>query len=295
MMISDFIVLPLMHMRKILLFVFVLSSLIIGAQEKLSVVTLKNGTELTGVIKAIDPLDAMTIIIGGVETTIKMSDVAKVDERTNVETPSKALQLTKNSKLIVTDTKEYPDSFQIDVNGTKINMILVRGGDMNMGFEGDDSVDMNSEPVHPVSVTSFYISNKCITSKLAKELIDKKVDTGRLYYRGKWKDIEALIRQINQITGLPLRVPTEAEWEFAACSDKQNLIFEYNDDDEFCSDYFGSFDNFYNTIDPTGPDTGRRHVVRYYGKGDRKFDRDHSDPANRIRLVMKAKDYMQSN
>lgn len=282
-------------MRKLLLLFTLFISLTISAQDKLSVVTLKNGTELTGVIKAIDPLDAMTIIIGGVETTIKMSDVAKVDEKINIEASPKAPLLTKNSKLIVTDTKEYPDSFQIDVNGTKINMILVRGGNMNMGFDGDDSVDMNSEPVHPVSVTSFYISDKCLTSKLVKELIDTKVNTERLYYWGKWKDIEALIRQINQITGFPLRVPTEAEWEFAACSDKQNLIFEYNDDDEFCSDYFGSFDNFYNTIDPTGPDTGRRHVVRYYGKGDRKFDRDHSDPANRIRLVMKAKDYMQSN
>lgn len=250
-------------MRKLLLLFTLFISLTISAQDKLSVVTLKNGTELTGVIKAIDPLDAMTIIIGGIETTINMSDVAKVDERKIDE----ASILNRKTKLVVTDTKDYPDSFQIDVNGTKINMILVRGGHMNMGFDGDDSVDMNSEPVHPVNVTSFYISDKCLTSKLVKELIDKKVNTERLYYWGKWKDIEVLIQKINQITGLPLRVPTEAEWEFAACSDKQNIIFEFNDDDEFCSDYFGSFNNFYNTIDPTGPDTGRRHVVRYYGKG----------------------------
>ena len=221
-------------MRILLLLFTLFISLTMNAQDKLSVVTLKNGTELTGTIKAIDPLEAMTIIIGGVETTIKMSDVAKVDEKTNADVPSKPAFLTKNTKLVVTDTKEYPDSFQIDVNGTKINMILVRGGDMNMGFDGDDSIDMNSEPVHPVSVTSFYMSDKCITSKLAKELIDTKVDTGRLYYKGKWKDIEVLVQQINQVTRLPLRVPTEAEWEFAACSDKQNILFEYNDDDEFC-------------------------------------------------------------
>lgn len=85
-------------MRKLLLLFTLFISLTLRAQEKISVVTLKNGTELTGVIKAIDPLDAMTIIIGGVETTIKMSDVSKVDEKMNVEATPKTPILTKNTK-----------------------------------------------------------------------------------------------------------------------------------------------------------------------------------------------------
>ena len=66
-------------MKKLLILLITLIPFVASAQEKMSVVTLKSGTELKGVIKAIDPTDALTIVIAGIETTIKMADIAKVE------------------------------------------------------------------------------------------------------------------------------------------------------------------------------------------------------------------------
>jgi hypothetical protein len=66
---------------------------------------------------------------------------------------------------------------------------------------------------------------------------------------------------------LPVRLPTEAEWEFAACSKEKDIIFKECIGNEFCSDYFGKFEDFVsidNVIDPQGPDYGTFHVVRNY-------------------------------
>ena len=97
-------------MKKLLLLLMLLMPLLANAQDKVSVVTLKNGTQLNGVIKAIDPMDAMTIVIGGIETTIKMADVAKVEEaNTPQPAPPPAQQLSLNDKLVVTDMANYDE------------------------------------------------------------------------------------------------------------------------------------------------------------------------------------------
>ena len=66
-------------MKKLLLILIVLFPILATAQNGQSVVKLKNGTVLKGIIKHIDPTDALTIDVAGVETQIKMSDIAEVE------------------------------------------------------------------------------------------------------------------------------------------------------------------------------------------------------------------------
>lgn len=81
--------------KQLLLLLLMLLPVVAVAQEKLSVVTLKNGTVLKGTIKSINPTDALTIVIAGVETSIKMTEVAKIEEE-NKNSPISQLEKSDN-------------------------------------------------------------------------------------------------------------------------------------------------------------------------------------------------------
>ena len=194
-------------MKKLLLLLMMLMPFMAEAQEKLSVVTLKNGAELRGVIKSIDPADALTMVIAGIETKVKMADVARVEEAAAApttqpqpvrNTPPKqearkpvdeGPQLNANTKLIIRDEADYPEVLGITIGDEIIKMVLVRGGDMNMGWDGDRSLSMDSEPVHPVKLTSFYMSDTYITSEVQKVYRQQGVDIND-------KHIEVIVRQM---------------------------------------------------------------------------------------------------
>lgn len=67
-------------MKKIILLILLMLPILSDAQGKQSIVKLKNGTVLKGNIKTIDPMDAVTIEIAGVETKIKMDAISSIEE-----------------------------------------------------------------------------------------------------------------------------------------------------------------------------------------------------------------------
>jgi len=91
-------------------------------------------------------------------------------------------------------------------------------------------------------------------------------------------------------------LPTEAEWEYAACSSEQDILFKYCQGAELCSDWFDSFRDVEYRTDPSGPAKGKHRIIRAYGGKRGKFDRMHWSNTNAnynntfFRLVIKAKD-----
>lgn len=291
-------------------------------------ITLKNGAVVTGDIKKFDPLKEIVIVVAGHETTIPMSEVKDVTTVSNgaaaptpaptaatVVTPTTQMGAIDNGgtysndeylggrKLLVTDRQPYPASIRINLGTHNINLLLVRGGKMNMGYDGDGSRKMHSEPVHEVNVTSFYISDQPLPASLVLQYVsDKNVD-GRgnepAQVRG-YDDVEQVIAAIARQTGKPYRLPTEAEWEYAASGDLQNQLFSIASSRytayEWCSDWLDNFPEDRMVLtDPTGPIRGEQHVIRSFncdrGKYDRSSNIDEDDAfLGLVRLVIKAKD-----
>ena len=178
------------------------------------------------------------IMVGSHKVEIKKDGYSTDSKTVNIlegQTATLAGMLTTNtSSSVASGTSSSGNTITIPVkNGISIEMVRVEAGTFIMGAtpEMKDPWD-DEKPAHQVTLTNdYYIGKYEVTQALWKAVMGKNPSD----FKGdnlpvekvSWDDCQEFISKLNRITGKTFRLPTEAEWEYAARGGKKSRGYQY--------------------------------------------------------------------
>ena len=120
------------------------------------------------------------------------------------------------------------------VEGVEFKMVAVKGGTFQMGATSEQqNTSDNESPVHSVTLSDYYIGETEVTQALWQAVMGSNPSsfTGnsqRPVECVSWDDCQTFISRLNSKTGMNFRLPTEAEWEYAARGGNRSNKTQYS-------------------------------------------------------------------
>ena len=154
-------------------------------------------------------------------------------ETTAIQNP--VAQPTVAQQPVVQPPIANSDNITIPVkDGISIDMVRVEAGTFTMGATPEmKDPHYAEEPTHRVTLTNdYYIGKYEVSQALWKAVMGNKPSK----FKGdnlpveqvSWKDCQKFLSKLNRITGKTFRLPTEAEWEYAARGGNKSRGYQYS-------------------------------------------------------------------
>ena len=119
-------------------------------------------------------------------------------------------------------------------NGINIEMVKVEAGSFDMGATSEmENPNEDEKPVHRVTLTNnYYVGKYEVTQALWQAVMGSNPSSFKGYdlpvETVSWDDCQDFISKLNAMTGKRFRLPTEAEWEYAARGGKKSRGYQYS-------------------------------------------------------------------
>mgnify|MGYP003298738549 CR=1 FL=1 len=212
--------------------------------------------------------------------------------------------------VILKPVRSVANGLSITIS-VSFNMIMVKGGTFKMGAQSNKKnsdnynkeADCSESPVHSVNLRDYYIGETLVTQELWTAVMGKnpssfEYNPQKPVENVSWKDCQSFIKRLNELTGKNFRLPTEAEWEYAARGGNKSKGYKYSGGNdinevawydgnsnsqthdvktkspnelgiydmsgnvlEWCEDWFGYYSSSSQT-NPKGPSSGFYRVLR---------------------------------
>ena len=230
---------------------------------------------------------------------ITLSKEAVAIQQNIVSQPAVAQQPVVQAPIANSDNITIPV-----MDGISIDMVRVEAGTFTMGATTEMENPFDDEkPTHRVTLTNdYYIGKYEVTQALWQAVMGNDPSS----FKGdnlpvekvSWDDCQDFLSKLNHITGKTFRLPTEAEWEYAARGGNKSRCYQYSGSnnlldvawswensgrvthavgtkqdnelgiydmsgnvEEWCQDWYGAYSSS-SQVNPTGANSGSYRVIR---------------------------------